>query len=221
MSGHSDELPRFNFFMQGVLIEIWEGLRSGQPLDQLNLVLGVTGVVLMIRRSLWAFPVGMVAVSVQGVLFWQATFYADAKLQVFFFGCLAYGWWHWVKAKGDQAELPVTTMRWAARVGWVGAAVVVMLGWGAWQTNYTDAAMPYRDTFIASFSMAAQVLQARKKLENWAGWVAVNAVAVATYWAAGLAFTSFLYGVFLVMGVVGWVNWYRAMKAEGDRGESA
>ena len=89
-----------------------------------------------------------------------------------------------------------------------------MLGWGNWQANHTDAAMPFRDTFIASFSMAAQVLQVRKRLENWVGWVMVNSVAVVTYWAAGLAYTSFLYLVFLGMGLVGWRTWYGAMKTE-------
>ncbi len=194
---------------------IWTGLTEARLLDQCNLVLGIAGVALMIRRSLWAFPVGLVAVTVQGVLFWQATFYADAKLQVFFFACLAYGWWHWVKHKGNAPELPITTLAWRARLTWLAGAVVVMLGWGWWQSGHTDAAMPYRDTFIASFSMAGQVLQVRKRLENWAAWVAVNTVAVVTYWAAGLAYTSFLYAVFLIMGVTGWIEWARAMRAEG------
>jgi len=160
--------------------DILAGLAAGDWLDQLNLVLGITGVALMIRRSLWAFPVGMVAVTVQGVLFWQWTFYADAKLQVFFFACLGYGWWHWMKHKGNAPELPITTLGWPARLGCLAAAAVVCVAWGWWQAHHTDAAMPYRDTFIASFSMAAQVLQVRKRLENWAGWVMVNSVAGVT-----------------------------------------
>lgn len=195
---------------------IWDGLTTASPLDQLNLVLGVIGVALMIRRSLWAFPVGMVAVSVQGVLLWRATFYADAKLQIFFFVCLAYGWWHWVRHKGNASELPVTTLGWRARFGWLAAAIGLTVAWGWWQAGHTDAAMPYRDTMIASFSMVSQVLQVRKRLENWAGWVVVNVVAAGTYWAAGLSYTAFLYVIFLIMGLLGWRAWYRAMKAEGD-----
>jgi nicotinamide mononucleotide transporter len=194
--------------------EMIEELGLGGWLDQLNLVLGVTGVALMIRRSLWAFPVGMVAVTVQGVLFWQWTFYADAKLQVFFFVCLGYGWWHWVKHKGNAPELPVTVMRSASRWGGVGAAVGGTLVWGWWQANHTDAAMPYRDTFIASFSMVAQVLQVRKRLENWIGWMLVNAVAVATYAAAGLVYTAVLYLIFFGMALLGWRSWRNAMLNE-------
>lgn len=198
--------------------EIIEELGLSGWLDQLNLVLGITGVALMIRRSLWAFPIGMVAVTVQGVLFWQWTFYADAKLQVFFFVCLGYGWWHWVKHKGNAPELPVTTLGARARWGWLALAVAGTSAWGWWQANYTDAAMPYRDTFIASFSMVAQVLQVRKRLENWIGWMLVNAVAVATYAAAGLVYTSLLYAVFLGMAVLGWRAWRRAGVADQGGG---
>lgn len=195
---------------------VWRGLSAGQGWDQLNLGLGIAGVVLMIRRSLWAFPVGMVAVTVQGFLFWQWTFYADAKLQVFFFVCLGYGWWHWTKHRGSLPELPITTLSWRARFSWLAAAVAGTLIWGWWQANYTDAAMPFRDTFIASFSMVAQVLQVRKRRENWIGWVMVNSMAVVTYAAAGLTYTAFLYLVFLGLALAGWRAWGRAMQAQSE-----
>ena len=193
---------------------IREGLAAGSGLDQLNLILGVTGVALMIRRSLWAFPVGMAAVTVQGVLFWQATLYAETSLQVFFFGCLGYGWWHWLIGRGERTELPVTLLSWRERMEWIAGASLLMLIWGTWQANHTDATVPYRDTFIASFSMASQVLQARKKLENWVGWVVVNSVAIVTYWSIGEIYWVFLYLVFWGMGISGWVAWYRAMKLQ-------
>jgi len=194
--------------------QIVQGLVEGSVLDQLNLVLGVTGVLLMIRRSLWAFPVGMMAVSVQGILFWQATLYAETSLQVFFFGCLGYGWWHWTKGRGEESELPVTLLTWKERLGWIAGAGVLMMIWGTWQGNYTNAVMPYRDTFIASFSMAAQVLQARKKLENWVGWIVVNSVAMVTYWSMGEIYWVSLYLIFWGMGIMGWRSWYRAMKTQ-------
>lgn len=196
------------------LENIRAGFAQSRPLDLVNLVLGVAGVWLMTRRSLLAFPVGLAAVSVQGVLFWQARFYADAKLQVFFFACLAYGWWHWTRHQGAAPELPVTRLGWRARLAGIGAAAALTLAWGAWQAARTDAAQPYRDAFIASFSVLGQIWQVRKRLENWAVWAVVNLTAIAAYWSAELAFTAFLYGLFFVLGLVGWVRWARAMKAQ-------
>lgn len=202
--------------------EAWQNIVGGfaeaKPLDLINLVLGVAGVWLMTRRSLWAFPVGLVAVSVQGVLFWRQTFYAEAKLQGFFFVCLAYGWWHWTKHKGAAPELPVTRLSWPARLLGVGAATALCLGWGAWQAAHTDAAMPYRDTFIASFSFLGQIWQVRKRVENWPVWAVVNTTAIATYWSAELAFTAFLYAIFLVLGLLGWRAWAKALVTGGGGG---
>lgn len=196
--------------MREVLHNIWAGLTAGSALDQANLVLGVLGVVLMIRRSLWAFPVGLVAVSVQGVLFYQTHFPADALLQVFYFGALAWGWWHWVRDRGAAPELPVTKLSTRGRLVTVVAATAVTVAWALTVGPWMKAAMPWRDAFIAAFSVAAQVLQVRKNIENWPLWVIVNLVAVASYWSAELAYTAFLYALYLGLALAGWREWSRA-----------
>lgn len=198
--------------MNEVLRNIVDGFAGSTALDQANLALGIFGVVLMIRRTLWAFPVGLVAVAVQSVLFYRARFYADATLQIFFFGALAWGWWNWRRATGP--ELPVTRLTTRGLALTLAAAVFATAVWALALRRWTDAAMPWRDAGIASFSVAAQVLQARKKLENWPLWVGVNAVAVASYWKAELAFTAFLYSVYLGLAVAGWRAWRRAEGAK-------
>ncbi len=198
-------------FLDNLLRTLWTGLWSADPLDQINLALGVVGVWLMIKRTLWAFPVGLLAVAVQGILFWRSHFPADATLQVFFFVTLAWGWRHWVRDRGDAPELPVTTMTPRARIVTLAAAGVATAGWALTVGRWTGALMPWRDAFIAAFSVAAQVLQARKNLENWLVWMVVNIVAVASYWRADLAYTAFLYAVYLGLAVVGWREWRRAM----------
>ncbi len=195
---------------------IWQGFTSASLLDQCNLALGIAGVALMIRRSLWAFPIGLVAVTVQGVLFWQARFPADALLQIFFFAALAWGWVHWVRDRGDAPELPVTLLSWRARLAWLAAAGLATAGWAVFVGPKIGAAMPWRDAFIAAFSVVGQILQARKNLENWPVWVAVNAVAVASYWSAELAYTAFLYAIYFAMALLGWRAWARALKAQRD-----
>jgi len=202
--------------MREILQNIWTGLTTASPLDQANLVLGVIGVVLMIRRSLWAFPVGLVAVAVQGVLFYRAKFYADATLQIFFFAALAWGWWHWVRGKGaTEPELPVTALTIRGRIATLVIAAGATVGWALAMRAWTDAVMPWRDAFIAAFSVAAQVLQARKNIENWPVWIVVNLVAIAAYWKADLAYTAFLYAIYFGLAVVGWRAWARAAKGGG------
>ena len=217
--------------MNEVLKNIWGGLAGAAALDQANLVLGVTGVGLMIRRSLWAFPVGLVAVAVQGMLFYRTKFYADATQQVFFFAALAWGWWHWMRAaKRDggvaspaasvAAELPVGALTWRGRAVTLVVGGAAVAGWALALRAWTDAVMPWRDAFIAVFGIAAQVLQARKVIENWPLWIVVNVVAVAAYWKADLAYTAFLYVIYLGLAVVGWREWARVMTRDGGGGSA-
>jgi nicotinamide mononucleotide transporter len=196
-----------------ILRNIWSGFATATTLDQVNLVTGVVGVWLMIRRSLWAFPVGLVAVTVQGVLFFRTRIYADAVLQVFFFVTLAWGWWHWVKDRGAAKELPVTKLNARGRVVVFVTASVATVTWALALRQWTNAVIPWRDAFIAAFSVAAQVLQARKNLETWPLWVVVNLVAIPSYWSASLAYSAFLYLIYLGLAFAGWREWHRAMKS--------
>lgn len=201
--------------MSGFFENIWQGL-STWSLDQANFLLGVVGVWLMIRRSLWAFPVGLVAVSVQAVLFWRIQLFAEAKVQGFYFAGLAYGWWHWVKHKGAAPELPVTLLRWPARLAYLAAGLAGTVLWAEYLRTQTSAVAPYRDAFLACFGVVAQVMQARKNLDNWPVWVVVNTTAVVVYLQLGhaLAYTAFLYAIYLCLAFAGWAEWAKARRAQ-------
>ncbi len=199
--------------MSAVWQDVQSGLTTASPLDQTNLALGIIGVGLMIGRSLWAFPVGLVAVTVQGVLFYRSRYYADATLQIFFFAALAYGWWHWTRHKGAAPELPVTRLTRRGLIATIGLAAIGTVAWALVLQRYTDAVMPFRDAFIAAYSVAAQVLQSRKQIDNWPFWITVNLVAVCSYWLGGLFYTSLLYAIYLVMAFLGWRAWWKPATA--------
>ncbi len=175
-------------------------------------VLGVIGVALMIRQNIWGWPVGLVQVAVYAWVFFGAALYSDAILQAAFFLIQAYGWWHWWRGRTPAQELPVTRLGTAGTAGAVVAGAVLTAGWGTFMRT-TDAALPYWDAFILVFSLIAQWLQARKKLENWAGWLIVNTVAIGVFWIKDLRLTAGLYVIFWLMALWGWRAWRRSMKA--------
>jgi nicotinamide mononucleotide transporter len=189
-------------------------------------LLGVLGVWLMIRQNIWGWPVGLVQVAVYAWVFYDAKLYSDVILQGFFFALQAYGWIHWLGRNGartvpsasvpkDQVAagpvLPVTRLAPAAIAAWVAVGAVASAGWGTYMQRTTDAALPHWDAFILVFSLIAQWLQARKKLECWAGWIIVNTVAIGVYWAKELFLTAGLYALFWMMAAWGWREWRRTM----------
>ena len=179
-------------------------------------VLGVIGVWLMIRQNIIGWPVGLVQVAVYAWVFFDAKLYSDAILQVAFFLIQAYGWWHWWRGDSNGSSgrlaLPVTKLGATATAGSVVAGAVLTAAWGMLMHRTTDAALPYWDAFILIFSLIAQWLQARKKLECWPGWLLVNTVAIGVYWAKDLRLTAGLYVIFWLMALWGWREWRDSMR---------
>jgi nicotinamide riboside transporter PnuC len=58
--------------------------------------------------------------------------------------------------------------------------------------------------------VSAQLLMARRYIENWVLWIAVDLVAIGVYAAKDLMVTALLYSVFLVISAVGLMSWRKA-----------
>jgi nicotinamide mononucleotide transporter len=76
--------------------------------------------------------------------------------------------------------------------------------------HFTDAAVPYIDGAVLVMSVAAQWLMARRRVESWWLWVAVNLVAVPLYASRDLYVTGGVYLILLIIAVRGAVQWRRA-----------
>ena len=173
--------------------------------------LGLLNVFLVVRRSVWNYPFGLVMVALYFFVFFEARLYSDALLQLFFFAVQLYGWMNWVKARSAAGEVQVGTMTIGERLAWAGGTLLASLAWGLFMARFTNAAAPVVDAFIAGTSIAAQILMARRRIENWILWILVDAVAVPLYLSRGLEKTSALYLLFLILSVAGLIGWRRTL----------
>ncbi len=184
-------------------------------IEILAVLLGLANIALLIRRSIWNYPFGIATVLLQGWLFLEGRLYSDALLQIFFVALNIYGWANWLRARDDHG-LPV---RWLGGRGWavaLGLAAAATIGWSTWMRDHSDAAFPYWDGSVAMMSVAAQALLARRFIDNWYWWIAVDLAAVPLYWIKGLHLIAGLYGIFLILSVIGLAGWISAAKT-GNR----
>jgi len=183
------------------------------PLEVVAAALGLVNIVLVVRRSVWNYPFGLAMVAIYGWLFAQpeTRLYSDAGLQVFFFAVQLYGWWNWSRCRAESGEVAVQRLSAGALLASLGMIGAATLGWGTIMHRYTDAALPWWDAFIAMASISAQLLMARRFIENWLLWIAVDIVAIGVYAAKGLMLTAFLYIAFLMFSILGWVSWRKAL----------
>ena len=180
--------------------------------------LGLVNVTLVVRRSVWNYPFGLAMVSLYFFVFFEARLYSDALLQIFFFVVQLYGWRNWVLAKRTAGEVRVTTLTPRARFLWLAGVAAASIAWGLLMARFTDAAAPMIDAAIAGTSIAAQILMAQRRIENWVLWILVDAVAIGLFASRALYATSALYALFLLLSIAGLIGWRRAL---GDPAKAA
>jgi nicotinamide mononucleotide transporter len=188
--------------------------RRVDRLELLATALGLINIVLLVRRSIWNFPFGLVMVALYARIFFAAQLYSDAMLQLFFFVVQLYGWWAWWRAGGMDGPIVVRRLSGPARLVWAVAIVVLSAVWGTAMHLYTDASYPWWDSSIAVASIAAQIMLARRCLENWVLWIAVDVAAIGLFLVKGLVPTSILYVAFLVLSAVGLRQWAGHARAQ-------
>lgn len=196
-------MPEFLFLSA---FELW-----GSPVTWLELVavaLSLAMVGLNIREIHWGWPLAIAASLLYFLLFWRHRLYGEAGLQVAFALVGLWGWLQWLRGKGrDGAPLRVHRL---TAGGWAVSLLAFALSWptlGWVLRSWTDTDVPWWDAFPTALSLVGQVLLGRKLLENWLAWIAVNAVSVALFAYKSLWLTAGLYGVFIVLSIVGWRAW--------------
>lgn len=182
---------------------------SVSPIEIVATLLGVANILLLVRRSIWNYPFGLAMVALYARIFFDARLYSDAGLQLFFFVIQLYGWWAWWRAGGVEHAITVERLTPAARIAWIAMIALTSIAWGGIMHTYTDASFPWIDASIAMASVAAQVLLARRCIENWVLWIAIDVVSIGVYIAKGLYLTGGLYVLFLLISAAGLIEWAR------------
>ena len=176
-------------------------------------LLGIANIVLIIRRSVWNFPVAIVMVALYFIIFRDAKLYSDAGLQIFFAAINLYGWWSWNRNKDDSGVISVRRLPATGYALWITGSILAIWAWGAIMHAETDASYPYWDASVAMLSILGQILMTRRFVENWHYWIIVNIISIPLYIVKDLHLTAGLYGLFLVLAVAGLVEWRKAERA--------
>lgn len=193
----------------------------GYPISWLELVgtiFNLVCVILVARRNIWNWPIGLVGVSLFGILFYQINLYADFFEQIYYFVTGVTGWYLWSRAgeRDTESTVLVTSNTWRQNLYWLLgiAGVSVVAGWiianlHLWLPRlFPDpASLPYLDAASTITAFAAQFLMMRRKIENWYLWIIVDVVAVGLYWYKGVAFVALLYLAFLINACYGLWSW--------------
>ncbi len=164
---------------------------------------------LVVREHMWNWPIGLANNVFFFVLFLRGRLYADMSLQIVYLGLGVYGWLNWIFGGTNRTALKISR---TTRTEWIVlAATIPLCTWGMREilVAVKDAA-PLWDALTTVLSLTAQYLLCRKRFENWWFWIAADLIYVPLYLSRALPLTAVLYGVFLIMCLIGLREWWRS-----------
>ena len=184
-------------------------------LEIFGFITGIAGVFLTIKRSPFCWPISALNVILYGVIFYDAKLYADMGLQGVFLFFSVYGWYAWTKGSEnylpDSSPLQVTQSTIKELSFGLLFIIPIAMILGFMLKNQTNADFPYIDSMLASLSIFAQILQTRKRLENWYLWILVDTVYILIYVSKDLYLSALLYAVFLGLAIQGVIEWRKVL----------
>jgi nicotinamide mononucleotide transporter len=178
-------------------------------LEYIAAAFGIVSVYLSVRQHIVSWPTAIVNVALYAWIFGNQGFYSDTGLQVVYLVLSIYGWYEWLYGGAGKTALAVAK---ASRADWILLFDASVLCWFV-LSNVTarlpGSRIPLWDAALTTVSLAAQWMMTRKVLENWIVWVIVDVAYVGTFYTRHLYPTCALYAVFLVLAVMGHIEWKR------------
>lgn len=176
---------------------------------------GIAYLVLAIRQSNWCWYAGFASTAIFSWLFWNVSLVMESALNIYYLLIAVYGWWAWRHGNADASQ-ELEIQSWGLKQHSLAVAAIIGLTLisGSLLTANTTAALPYLDSFTTWGSVITTWMVTRKVLENWLYWQVFNSCAIILYIDRELYLTAVLMAVYLVLAVVGWINWRRDYKAQ-------
>jgi nicotinamide mononucleotide transporter len=166
------------------------------------------------KANIWVYPTGIISTSIYIYITLYIGLYADTFINTYYTAMSVYGWYVWTRVGPNDEPTPVSRMqnneRWFATVFLIGAIALLYFI----LQHYTDSDVPFIDATTTGIAFVAMWLMAKKKVENWSFWIAADLISIPLYLYKGLALTAFQFTVFLILAILGLVEWRKILKEE-------
>tara|TARA_R110002110_G_scaffold91264_2_gene237563 strand:+ start:185015 stop:185629 length:615 start_codon:yes stop_codon:yes gene_type:complete len=194
---------------EGALAAIYQALLAMSAWEAAAVTLGVAYLLLAMRESLWCWYAAFFSTAIFLLLFWQVNLLMESALQVYYLAMAVYGWWQWRGGAKHENNLPIS--RWSARQHLFALSAIALATAisGALLAHFSDAALPFLDSFTTWGSIVTTWMVARKILENWLYWLVIDAASIYLYLDRGLYLTAALFMVYVIIVIFGYRQWLK------------
>jgi nicotinamide mononucleotide transporter len=181
-------------------------------LEFVAVITGIASVIFSRMENILVYPLGMISTSIFIFLYLTHGLYADASVNFYYTVMSIIGWVMWAQKREGRTVLQITK---STRKEWRKALLFFGICWAILffiLKRFTDSTVPLADAFTSAAAFTGMWLMNKKKLENWTWWIITNLASVPLNFYKHLAFSSFQYMVFLVLGIMGYITWRKKVE---------
>lgn len=184
-------------------------------------ILGILYVFLSIKQNILTWLLGLLTSVLYIYVFFDARFYADMSLQVYYVWISIYGWILWAKGSKkesvqEQIHVSKTSVKQYLVLGTI--AIALWIGIYFILKYFTDSPIPVGDAFTTALSIVATWMLARKLIEHWILWVVIDFVSLVLYVYKELYPTAIMFVIYVGAAIWGYFEWKKDlnMASEGN-----
>ena len=198
--------------MSDLILQLYENILQTTVVEFIAVFFGLVSVIYAARNSVLVFPTGIISVLLYVYICFKWGLYADMIVNAFYFIMSLFGWYNWIfgSSNNDELQISKTTIKQILIYIVLFFIFFSLLYFGL--IFFTDSNVPVLDSITTSLFIIAMWLMALRKLENWIFYIVGNAISIPLYIYKGLILTSFQYMVFLVIAIVGFIQWQKIIK---------
>jgi nicotinamide mononucleotide transporter len=171
-------------------------------------IFGVLSVYFAKKENILVYPTGIICTILSVYIMYNAKYYADMSINIYYSIMSVYGWFQWKKiTNGEVLSISRTSER-EKIIGLVlflisGLICVLIYTFFDYKLQLNN----YLDIFTTSLFFSAMWYMAKKKIENWTLWIVGNTFAVYIFFDRQLYIIAIQYIIFTILAISAYIEW--------------
>ncbi|MBP3317348.1 MAG: nicotinamide mononucleotide transporter [Alistipes sp.] len=193
-----------------------------QVIEIIGTIVGLIYLWLEYRASIYLWIASIVMPAIYLFVYYNAGLYADFGINIYYLVIALYGWAAWrygfrlfsKKEPTANGELPIrrTPKQTWHKIVWIYIFLQLFIVFIL--KNFTDSTVAWADAFTTALSIIGMWLLARKYIEQWWVWLAVDIASSCLYIYKDLYFTAALYALYAITVIFGYRKWRKLMNEQ-------
>ena len=170
-------------------------------------VLAIAYLLLAIKQNISCWFAAFFSSLLYFFVMYSAGLYMEAGLQIFYCVMAVYGWTQWRVSLPGNKKFLVKTWNRNQHIKAISLIFLLALASGWMLEKFTNAALPFIDSLTTWGAIVTTYMVAKRLLENWIYWFAIDTISVFLFYSRGLFLTSILFFVYLIIIYFGYKSW--------------